>query len=93
MTPKEKAKQLYDSFEDDLMEADVYFLEAAKKCCALIAVNELIKNEYQLVDKLLNIIQDNKIKLVVSLPEPAETSKASPSNAGERRTDPVICAN
>jgi hypothetical protein len=69
MTPKEKAKQLYDSFEDDLMEADVYFLEAAKKCCALIAVNELIKNEYQLVDKLLNIIQDNKIKLVVSLPD------------------------
>jgi len=38
MTPKEKAKQLYDSFENDLMEADVYFLEAAKKCCALIAI-------------------------------------------------------
>jgi hypothetical protein len=42
MTPQEKAKQLYDSFEDDLMEADVYFLEAAKKRCALIAVNEII---------------------------------------------------
>jgi hypothetical protein len=42
MTPKEKAKQLYDSFEDDLMEADVYFLETAKKRCALIAVNEII---------------------------------------------------
>jgi hypothetical protein len=42
MTPKEKAKQLYDSFEDDLMESDVYFLEAAKKRCALIAVNEII---------------------------------------------------
>lgn len=68
MTPKEKAKQLFESFEDDLMESDVYFLEAAKKRCALIAVNELIKNEYQLVDELLNIIQDNKIKLVVSLP-------------------------
>ena len=38
MTPKEKAKQLYDSFEDDLMEADVYFLEAAKKCCALKSI-------------------------------------------------------
>jgi hypothetical protein len=69
MTPQEKAKELYDSFENDLMEADVYFLEAAKKRCALIAVNELIKNEYQLVDELLNIIQDNKIKLVVSLPD------------------------
>jgi hypothetical protein len=42
MTPQEKAKQLYDSFEDDLMESDVYFLEAAKKRCALIAVNEII---------------------------------------------------
>ena len=42
MTPKEKAKQLFESFEDDLMEADVYFLEAAKKRCALIAVNEII---------------------------------------------------
>jgi vacuolar-type H+-ATPase subunit F/Vma7 len=69
MTPQEKAKQLFESFEDDLMESDVYFLEAAKKRCALITVNELIKNEYQSVDKLLNIIQDNKIKLVVSLPD------------------------
>jgi hypothetical protein len=68
MTPKEKAKQLFESFEDDLMESDVYFLEGAKKRCALIAVNELIKNEYQLVDELLNIIQDNKIKLIASLP-------------------------
>jgi hypothetical protein len=42
MTPQEKAKQLFDSFEDDLMESDVYFLEAAKKRCALIAVNEII---------------------------------------------------
>jgi hypothetical protein len=42
MTPKEKAKQLFESFEDDLMESDVYFLEAAKKRCALIAVNEII---------------------------------------------------
>lgn len=42
MTPQEKAKQLFESFEDDLMESDVYFLEAAKKRCALIAVNEII---------------------------------------------------
>jgi hypothetical protein len=42
MTPKEKAKELVDSFEDDLMECDTYFLEAAKQRCALIAVNNII---------------------------------------------------
>ena len=42
MTPKQKAKELVDSFEDDLMECDTYFLEAAKQRCALIAVDELI---------------------------------------------------
>jgi hypothetical protein len=39
MTPKEKAIQLFDSFEDDLMECDTYFLEAAQKRCAIIAVD------------------------------------------------------
>jgi hypothetical protein len=42
MTPQEKAKELVDSFEDDLMECDTYFLEAAKQRCALIAVNNII---------------------------------------------------
>jgi hypothetical protein len=42
MTPQEKAKELFDKFEDDLMECDTYFLEAAKKRCALIAVEEII---------------------------------------------------
>ena len=42
MTPKEKAIELIDSFEDDLMECDTYFLEAAKQRCALIAVNEIL---------------------------------------------------
>ena len=42
MTPKEKAEKLVDNFEDDLMECDTYFLEAAKQRCALIAVDELI---------------------------------------------------
>jgi hypothetical protein len=44
MNPKEKAKQLVDSFEDDLMESDVYYLDAAKKRCALIAVQEIINS-------------------------------------------------
>jgi hypothetical protein len=38
MAPKEKAKQLVDSFEDDLMESDVCFLEFAKKRCALKSI-------------------------------------------------------
>ena len=42
MTSKEKAIELIDSFEDDLMECDTYFLEAAKKRCALIAVDEIL---------------------------------------------------
>jgi hypothetical protein len=43
MNPKDKAMQLFNSFEADLMEADVYYLDYAKKRCALIAVDELIK--------------------------------------------------
>ena len=42
MTPKEKAIKLLDSFEDELMECDTYFLETAKQRCALIAVDEII---------------------------------------------------
>jgi hypothetical protein len=41
LTPKQKAQELVDSFEDDLMECDTYFLEAAKKKCALITVNNM----------------------------------------------------
>ena len=47
MTPKEKAKELVESFEDDLMECDTYFLEDAKKRCALIAVDEVLNNYYK----------------------------------------------
>jgi hypothetical protein len=43
MTPQEKAVYLLNSFEDDLMECDTYFLEQAKKRCALIAVEEILK--------------------------------------------------
>jgi hypothetical protein len=46
-TPKEKAEELVDSFEDDLMDCRTYFLEAAKKRCALITVDELIKYCYK----------------------------------------------
>jgi len=47
MEAKEKARELVESFEDDLMECDTYFLEAAKKRCALIAVDYLIKYCYK----------------------------------------------
>jgi hypothetical protein len=47
MKPKEKAKELVESFEDDLMECDTYFLEDAKKRCALIAVDEVLNNYYK----------------------------------------------
>jgi hypothetical protein len=43
MTPREKAIELIDSFEDDLMECDTYFLDAAKQRCALIAVDEILQ--------------------------------------------------
>ena len=42
MTPQEKAEELIYSFEDDLMECDTYFLDAAMKRCALIAVDEIL---------------------------------------------------
>jgi hypothetical protein len=37
------------------------------KNSALIAVDELINTEYQTVSKLLDVIQKNKIRLVISL--------------------------
>jgi hypothetical protein len=66
-----KAKQLFDKYcyairenEDD----DGYFTNTIKaKRCALIAVDELINTEYQTVSKLLDVIQKNKIRLVISL--------------------------
>jgi hypothetical protein len=42
MTAKEKAIELIDSFEDDLMECDTYFLETAKQRCALKVVDEIL---------------------------------------------------
>jgi hypothetical protein len=46
MTPQEKARELIDKFEDDLMECDTYFLEAAKKRCALIAVDLRLDGDF-----------------------------------------------
>jgi hypothetical protein len=42
MTPKEKAEDLIYSFENDLMECDTYFLDAAMKKCAIISVDEIL---------------------------------------------------
>jgi hypothetical protein len=46
MNAKEKAIELMDNFEDELMECDTYFLETAKQRCALIAVDEMINEFY-----------------------------------------------
>lgn len=37
MDAKDKAMELFNSFEADLMEADVCYLDYAKKKCALIS--------------------------------------------------------
>ena len=73
MTPKEKAIELIDKFEDfvDYQEDDCFtqrekMLINAKQC-ALIAVDELINTEFQTVSKLLDLIKKNKIRLVISL--------------------------
>lgn len=43
LTPKEKAKELYDKYLDEAIEADAYFLEFNAKRCAKIAVEECLQ--------------------------------------------------
>tara|TARA_R110000868_G_scaffold52660_1_gene166000 strand:- start:459 stop:668 length:210 start_codon:yes stop_codon:yes gene_type:complete len=45
MTPKEKAKELVDKYKEHIIETDDYFINSGAKKCALIAVDELIKQE------------------------------------------------
>lgn len=44
LTPKEKARELYDKYLDEAIEADAYFLESNAKRCAKIAVDEIIES-------------------------------------------------
>jgi hypothetical protein len=64
MTPKEKAIELMDNFEDELMECDTYFLETAKQKCALIAVDEILNIDnikpYILHKEIIEFYQDVK---------------------------------
>lgn len=46
MEAKDKAMELFNSFEADLMEADVYYLDFAKKRCALIAVDLRLEADF-----------------------------------------------
>ena len=62
MTATEKAKELVRKYWD-LGGIDV--LEA--KQCALIAVEEILNTEFEMVDKLLECIKKNKINIVISL--------------------------
>jgi alpha-N-acetylglucosamine transferase len=74
MTPKEKAKELIDIYKkqvsmtikDYSLVCKVLDIDMAKQC-ALIAVDEIINTEFQTVTKLLDVIQKNKIRLVMSL--------------------------
>lgn len=45
MTPAEKAKELVDKYKEHIIETDDYFINSGAKKCALIAVDELIKQE------------------------------------------------
>ena len=45
MTPAEKAKELLDKYKEHIIETDDYFINSGAKKCALIAVDELIKQE------------------------------------------------
>ena len=68
MTPKEKALDLIYSFENDLMECDTYFLDAAKQRCALIAVDEILNvidrySNYQNVYSFYLNVKEEILKL------------------------------
>jgi hypothetical protein len=63
MTPKEKAIQLFDSFEDDLMECDTYFLEAAQKRCAIIAVDEVLKAAFYAKNEIYDFYIEVKLEI------------------------------
>jgi len=68
MTPKEKAIELVDKYYHLFsvkLENTICVYEA--KHCALIAVDELISTEYKTVSKLLEVIEKNRIRLVISL--------------------------
>lgn len=45
MTPQEKAKELVVKFTDEMIENESYFVRSGALTCALIAVDELIKQE------------------------------------------------
>jgi thymidine kinase len=67
MTPKEKAEELVLTYLRIDNNTKEWFNKHIAKQCALIAVDELINTEYQTVSKLLDVIQKNKILLVISL--------------------------
>jgi hypothetical protein len=41
MTPKEKAKELFDRFKEEMIENEAYFIDSSARSCALIAVDEI----------------------------------------------------
>ena len=73
MTPKEKAKELvnknYKIFEDD---EDEHFIDTSKrisKQCALIAVDEILKNQENVVWKINKLLSAFRIDKKLELSE------------------------
>jgi hypothetical protein len=78
MTAKEKAEELVEKHLNTIIDfpyidtEDGYCLGTGPMTyysairCALIAVNELIKTEYETVKKLLEVIERKNIRLVIS---------------------------
>jgi hypothetical protein len=52
MTPVEKAQELYDKFEDVMIDADAYFVESGGYRAAIKAIDEVMKQcwEYRDID-------------------------------------------
>jgi hypothetical protein len=45
MTPVEKAQELYDKFEDVMIDADAYFVESGGYRAAIKAVDEILEDD------------------------------------------------
>lgn len=58
MTPAEKAKEIYDRFDDLSMEQDIHWATDSAKRCAMLVVNEIL----QVIPPLIIIQSDNAAK-------------------------------
>jgi hypothetical protein len=57
MTPKEKAEELYSKFEDNIQGIEGYEWWESAKQCALIAVDELLNDDWYITTFENNILR------------------------------------